>query len=231
MQKSNSLNHIIVENLLWFLGSLGIALLVWLIATAQLDPVEEFRLREPIPIRVTPDPGLVMTNEEDFARTASVLVRAQQSVRELLAADDIIVWADLAGLGPGEHVVELQWNVARRASVVDISPRQITVNLEELASKLVEVRADLVGEPPAGYIVSGEPTFDINQVTVTGPRSRVEQVAAAAVEIDLDGQRITLDDVARPVPVDADGNPVPEVTVDTQIIGVTVPIGETGTDG
>lgn len=226
MQKSTTpINRVILDNLLWFLGSLMVALLVWLIATAQLNPVEEWRLREPIPIRVTPEEGLVITNEEGFARTASVLVRAQQSVRELLAADDIIVWADLTGLGPGEHVIELQADVARRATILDISPKQITVNLEEVASKLVEVRAEFVNNPPVGYAVLGEPTFDINQVTVTGPQSEVDQVAAVRVELDLSRQRQPLEDFARPIPVDADGNPVSDVTVDTQVIGVTVPIG------
>lgn len=226
MQQKTSINQVILENLLWFLGSLGVAFLVWVIATAQLNPVEEWRLREPIPIRVSPDDGLVITNEEDFARTASVLVRAQQSVRELLAADDIIVWADLSGLEPGEHVVELQASVARRATVVDISPRQITVHLEELASKLVEVRADFTSDPPFGYQVIGEPLFDVNQVMVSGPRAQVEQVAAVRVEIDLERQTGVIEDFARPIPVDADGNPVSDVTVDTQVIGFTVQVGQ-----
>lgn len=226
MQKStSSINRVILENLMWFLGSLALAFLVWLIATAQLNPVEEWRFREAIPIRVTPDDGLVITNEEDFARTASVLVRAQQSIRELLAADDILVTADLSGLGPGVHVVELEAQVARPATILGISPVQITVNLEAMASKLVEVRARFTGDVAGGYAVQGSPQFDVNQVTVSGPVSLVEQVAVVEVEVNLDGQQSAVQDVGRPIPVDADGNPVADVSVDTQIIGVNVEVG------
>ncbi len=224
MQTRPRLRRIVTENVFWFMGSLALAILVWMIATAQLNPVQEWRLLEPIPIRVAPDPGLVIINEEDFTRTARVQLRAQQSVRELLVADDIIIWADLSGLGPGEHTVELKSESARAANIVDVSPRQITVQLEEVASKLVEVRAAFTNDPPQGFVVVGEPTFDVNQVTVTGPASQVEQVAAAQVPVDLSGQRALFEDFARPIPVDADGNPVPDVTVDTQVVGVQVEI-------
>src|SRR5690606_30047372 len=102
----------------------------------------------------------------------------------------------------------------------------ITVHLEELASKLVEVRADFTSDPPFGYQVIGEPLFDVNQVMVSGPRAQVEQVAAVRVEIDLERQTGVIEDFARPIPVDADGNPVSDVTVDTQVIGFTVQVGQ-----
>lgn len=230
MQRTSTTSNrrAIVTNISWFLGSLGLAFLVWMFATSQLDPVSEWRWREPITIRVTPDPGLVITNESEFARTANLLLRAQQSVRELLAADDIIITADLTGLGPGTHVVELNTDIARRVTVVDTSPSRITVNLEVLASKLVEVHAVFIGDLPPGYEIKGEPIFDINQVTVSGPQSRVDQVASAQVEIDIDGAREAVEDDARPVPVDPDGNPISNVAVDTQIIRVTVEIGPVG---
>ena len=225
MQKTTKpINRVIFENLAWFLGCLALAFLVWMVATVQLNPVEERRLRDAIPIRVTPDEGLVITNDDEFSATASVLLRAQQSVWELLAGDDVLVWADLTGLGPGEHTVPLQAQVARAASIVDISPAQITVDLEQLASKLVEVRPQLTGELPTGYVIVGEPVLDVTQVTVTGPASRVEQVAAVQVPVNLARLRGPLEDFARPVPVDADGNTVNDVTVDTQVIGVSVDI-------
>jgi len=225
MQKTKQpINRVIFVNLSWFLGCLVLAFIVWVVATIQLNPVEERRLRDAIPIRFTPDEGLVITNENEFSATASVLLRAQQSVWELLAGDDVIVWADLTGLGPGEHTVPLQAQVARTAAVVDISPAQITIDLEELASKLVEVRPQLNGQLPSGYVMIGEPIINVNQVTVTGPASQVEAVAAVQAPINLSQQRGPLEDFARPIPVDADGNMVADVSVDTQVIGVSVDI-------
>lgn len=226
MQKtSKPLNRVIFENLAWFLGCLGIAFIVWMVATTQLNPVEERRLRDSIPIRVTPDDGLVITNDNEFSTTASVLLRAQQSVWELLAGDDVIVWADLTGLGPGEHTVPLQAQTVRAARVVDISPAQITVELEAIASKLVEVRPQLNGTLPPGYVLLSDPALDVTQVTVTGPASRVEQVAAVQVPINQSQLRGSVEDFARPIPVDADGNTVADITVDTQVVGVTLEVG------
>jgi YbbR domain-containing protein len=226
MQKTTKpINRVIFENLAWFLGCLGIAFIVWMVATTQLNPVEERRLRDSIPIRVTPDEGLVITNDNEFSTTASVLLRAQQSVWELLAGDDVIVWADLSGLGPGEHTVPLQAQTVRAARVVDISPAQITVELEAIASKLVEVRPQLNGTLPPGYVLLSEPVLDVTQVTVTGPASLVEQVAAVQVPINQSQIRGPVEDFARPVPVDADGNTVSDVSVDTQVVGVTLEVG------
>lgn len=227
-QKPPSINRAIIDNLMWFVGCLLLAFFVWVIATSQLDPVEQYRLSERVPIQLSPDSGLIITNLDAVTKSAQVVVRSPSSVRNLLVADDIVVWADLKGLGPGMHTVELQWEVApeRRAHVIDISPRQVTVNLEEQLSILVPVRASLIGGLPYGYVQQGDPTFDVNQVTVTGPTSRVQQVAAARVEVSLNGQRASIEDDVRPVAVDADGNVVQGVTVDTQVIRVKVPVGE-----
>jgi YbbR domain-containing protein len=165
---------------------------------------------------------------DTVTKNAQVIVRSPSSVRNLLVADDIVVWADLTGLGPGMHTVELQWEVApeRRAHIVDISPRQVTVNLEEQLSILVPVRANTIGALPFGYTQQGDPTFDVNQVTVTGPASKVQQVAAARVDIRLNGQRTSIEDDVRPVAIDADGNVVQGVTLDTQVIRVKLAVGE-----
>lgn len=224
MQSKRNLRQIVTENVAWFLGCLVLAFLIWVMATSQLNPIEQWRMSEAIPIRILVDDGLVITNQDELRQTARVLVRAQRSVRDVLVADDIIITADLRGQPPGEHTVPLVATVARPVSHVNISPSQITVELEELASKLVEVRAEFENSLPPGYEIVGDPRFDVNQVTVSGPASKVNQVAAVHVPIDLSNQRGPIDDFARPVPVDADGRPVSGVTVDTQIIGVSVDI-------
>jgi YbbR domain-containing protein len=230
MQTKRTVNQALMENLMWFLASLVLALFMWVIANVQLDPVEQWRLPERIPIRAVPDTGLLITNEADLTRSASVLLRAQRSVRSLLAADDVIVWADLTGLGPGEHIVELQWRVApeRRATLVDLSPRQIAVTLEERAERLVPVRVVVQGDAAFGFQQRGEPQPDVNQVLVSGAASQVGQVVEALVEIDLDRQRQPIEDVVRAVPVDADGQSVSEVTVEPQVVRVRVEIAQIG---
>ncbi|MDL1899205.1 hypothetical protein FBR02_00365 [Anaerolineae bacterium CFX9] len=148
----------LVNNLIWFGISLVIAFFVWMTAMSQSDPIEQWRLPERIPIRVTPDEGLIITNASTLTSTASVQLRAQRSVRQLLAADDITVYADLSDLGPGTFTVPLSARVARdrRATVAGISPSQITVTLEVQESRLVPVRL-VISEPPPLVVSVGTP--------------------------------------------------------------------------
>lgn len=223
MQNQPTLRHTIITNLLWFLGSLILAFIVWLFAISQSDPFVQWRLEERVPIRVTPDAGLIITNQNEFLSTAQVQLQAPRSVREVFAPDDMMVWVDLTGLGPGEHTVPLQNKPALQASVVTISPRQITVELEVEESQFKEVRVDITTQPPLVYSVS-EPVLDVHQVEVTGPESRVSQVVEVLAQVSLDGQRTTYENDVRVIPVDTEGRTVSGVTVEPQTAHVRIEI-------
>lgn len=219
-------DHPIRDNLVWFGGSLLLAFLVWMIATFQSDPIREQRFPDRIAVRMNPDAGLLLTNPPPANRFASVVIRAPESVLALLTSDEIEVWADLQTLGPGEHTVDLHYAISRqRATVIDFSPSRIRITLEAAAQRQVPLRALIAGEPPAGY-AREEPIFDIalNQVLVSGAASRVNEVVAALVELDLRQQRNPLEIDARLSPVDAEGEIVPDVTLEPSAVRVTVPI-------
>jgi YbbR domain-containing protein len=224
-ERNLSLRRLVINNVLWFTGSLVLAFLVWMLAVTQSDPFEQWRMAERIAIRLTPDSGLIITNLDDITTTASMRLRAQRSMRSLVATDDILVWADLSGLGPGEYTVPLQYSIApeRRAAVVDISPRQITVRLELEEAKLVAVNETLTSEPALAYSLESI-TFDARQITVRGPQSLVSQVVEAQVPLDLGGMRVAFEDDVRPLPVDVDGNVVDGVTLEPSSVHVSVNI-------
>lgn len=213
------------QNALWFLGLLVVAFFIWMTATAQSDPIEQWRLAERIPIRTTPDAGLTITNAATLTDYANVQLRGQRSVRELLAADDITVTAALAGLPAGTHTVPLIAQVApdRRVTVAGISPSQVTITLELLASQLVPVTVQ-VATPPALIFSAGQPQYDTRQVMVSGPASRVALVTAAHVDLDLSDQRELYDADARLLPVDAGGSEVDGVTLEPATVRVNVTV-------
>jgi YbbR domain-containing protein len=222
MQNRPTLRRTLITNLLWFLGSLVLAFFVWLFATSQADPFVQWR-QPNLPIHLMPDDGLIITNQNAVPGVAAAQLRAPQSVRQLFASDDIIISANLAGLGPGQHVVPLQWDIARQASVVDISPRQVTVELEVLQSQLKPVTVDIIAQPPMVYSM-GEPVLDMRQVEVSGPASSVGQIAEVVASVSLDGQRSNFEGDVRVTPVDIDGNTVTGVTLDPQIVHVSIAI-------
>ncbi|MBA3871639.1 MAG: hypothetical protein H0X30_21030 [Anaerolineae bacterium] len=227
MQRSaNGNRRFILDNLVWFIGSMILAFLIWMIATLQSDPIQQQRFRDRIPVHMNADAGLLITYPAVANRQASIVIRAPSSVLDLLTSDEIVVSADLSGLTAGEHFVELKATLARQqATVFDISPHQMRVILEEAAQRQVPLRAVVTGEPPAGYS-RGEPTFNVNlnQVLASGASSNVNEVVAAQVELDLRQQRNPLEVDLRLNPVDADGNVVNDVTLDPQVVRVSVNI-------
>lgn len=227
MQQRPVWQQVLLRNVAWFLLSLVLAILVWVTAVSQSNPFEERRMPG-IPLRVNQAPGLVIVNEASLPQTVTVRLIGQRSEITMLTQDDVVVTANLADLGPGTHTVPLVGTAARGARVDTVIPSQITVDLEVIASQLVEVRPRIINPPPPDT-EAGEPELDVLQVEVSGPQSLVQQVSAAEVTIDLEGQRTTFEDDVRPVAVDAEGDPITEVTVSPQVVHVTIPISESET--
>jgi YbbR domain-containing protein len=217
---------ILLRNLLWFAASLALALFVWVIATLQADPIEQARVSGSIPVRLEPDEGLLVVSTQPITPSVSVRVRAPRSVLDILSAGDLDAWVDLGGLGPGEHSLSVQAQIGRpQASLVDLSPAFLRVTLEQASQRQVPILARIEAEPPAGYF-RDEPTFDVplNQVLVSGPLSRVEQVASAEVVLDLADSRNPYQATLTLVPVDTAGQPVTGVTLDPAAVTVSVSI-------
>lgn len=226
MQQSPArVNRSLVDNVLWFVGSMLLAFFVWMIANFQSDPIEQRRFAD-IPIRLMTSDQLLITAPAAANRRASVVIRAPSSILDLLTSEEIAILGNLDGLGVGEHVVELQVELARQQTVVtDISPRLLRVGLEEADSKQVPLRAVVVAEPPAGYSREA-PAFDVNlnQILVNGPATSVAQVVAAQIELDLSQQRNPLETDLRLTAVDANGNSVSDVTLEPPVVHTTVVI-------
>lgn len=216
IQKSRQYRFL-TTNLFWFSASLLLAFMVWVIATS--GTIQERRFNT-VAVQVEYDPGLLVTDVS--VRTVRVTVRAQQSVLGLLTQDDVRVRADLHGRGPGVHDVTLRVDVARRA-FADTQPRQITVTLEEIQTKFVEIRPVITQDLPAGFQREA-PTFSVTEVQVSGAASRVQQVAAARVTLNLADQRTTFERDLSLTAIDAQGNEVTGITLEPQTIRVTVPI-------
>lgn len=212
---------LLLNNLLWLLASFLLAFFVWVVATSAADPIDERRFAQLIPIQMEPDEGLVITNNP--RESARVTIRAQDSVFSLLTPEDIVVRADLEGLGPGTHTVELEAEVARRAVVSDTQPRQVTVELEEIQSQQIDVIAEITESPPTGFEYN-DPVFSETQVLARGAASQVQQVVAANATFDLSDQRTTLETAVRLTPIDANGDPVDDVTLEPQIVEAQVDI-------
>jgi YbbR domain-containing protein len=209
------------ENLSTLLLAFILALTAWVAAVSQEDPLLEQLFPEPIPINYSGlQEGLTIVGAPP--ETAQVTLRAPESVWRNINTQDIEITADMGGLDAGIHRVQLQWDVTRRATqVTSIDPTIVTLTVETLATKQVDVRVQTRGEVASGYRAE-QPELDQEQVTVTGPASLVSKVTAAEVVIDLNGRQRPVDADFTLRLVDAQDEAVGGLQTDTDTIHVTI---------
>jgi YbbR domain-containing protein len=185
------------------LAALGITVGLWYGVTAQRAPATrrpravpvEFLLPENI--EVSNDP----VNEVDLTLEGSLGKLAEIDGRNLVAR------VNVTELKPGDRVVRLNdknvlMELPEGVRIVDITPRSITLRLEPVIEREVQVEPRFEGSLPEGFVTTG---IKISPPTVhlRGPESHVRPIERAYTEtISLEGQResLTLPQTAIDIP-------------------------------
>ena len=211
-----------LRNVAWLLFCFMLALFIWVLATFQRDPiVQRSYIQVPIELRLNDNYLFV----EEPRRSATVFVRAQESMFERFTRDDISLFADLDDLGIGEHTVELRAGVrsGHTAAIADVSPRQITIQIEREITREVEVEVEILGDMEPGYNL-GEPQLTSENVQIIGPAQIIEQVARARAIITVRGRRNSFSEEVDLVATNANGQRVLSVRLLPERINVSVEI-------
>ena len=215
-------------NLRTFLLALVLAVAVWVSAVTAADP-DEVRAPLKIPVEIVgQDNALVLTSK--VPSIIEVTLRAPQSVWEQLTAQENSVRAflDLSGLSAGEHIVDIKVQVTvRPTQIVLTNPTSITVDLEPFATQTLNIALSLSGQSATGYR-AGEAALDPTQITISGPKSQVDKVKRARVQVNLSGTRESIDQSIPVELLDEKNNPVDSLTVTPQTTHVTIPISQQG---
>jgi YbbR domain-containing protein len=212
------------ENLSTLIMSILLALIVWIFAVDQENPLHRQDLPTPIPIEVR-GLGEGLQTLQDLTRKTVVLnLRAPRRSWETLSAEDFDVYIDLTGMAAGVHDVPIYaTGVNPDVVVVDMEPRTLRVQIEPLVSKTVPVQVEIMDSPAFSF--EWQPAIaEPETVTVTGPRTQVDQVTAAVAEVFLRGARSQVERTQILSPRNAQNLPVERVTLDTQSANIIVPI-------
>src|SRR5579859_1472221 len=223
MQERSPVLRFILDNLGWMLGSIALATVVWYVAWSGENPVEQRRFADRIPVQIQVDDGMIVVSPDPT--TSVVTIRAPLSVWDVLQPEDISVVVDLTKKQPGTYtgvaLVGMLSN-ARRGSVVDIQPSQLTIQIARRTEQLVNVNVIKLTEPPPGFMAS----FTASDATtkVIGPEEAVRTVVAAQARIDLQDQQSPFSRLVKLIPVDADGKAVSNVQLNPSEITLNVSI-------
>lgn len=214
------LNPQIVNNIQWFLASLGLSVLVWLIASTQADPIESQDF-DRVPVMVQVDEGLQVITT---ISPVTVTVRAPESVLDNVRVNEIVVTADLQGVSAGEYAnIPLSVDILRSRANGETSAVIASIVVEEIQSKLVAIEPIVDADLPPDYEYSDIALNDV-EVQVTGASGAVSQVDGVQLQIRLRDQRATFEDDFALVAVNADGQTVSGVTLEPASTHVTVTI-------
>jgi YbbR domain-containing protein len=179
------LERIFVYNIGLKVVSLLLAIGLWL-AVAR-DPVAEVEVRVPIEFQ-----NLPANLEIDSANSTEVEIRVRGPERLIhrLQAADVHAGINLATVRAGERTFDLsssQIHVPQDLEVVQIIPGQFHLSFDERETRRIDVQPRVTGTFASGQRVT-QVIADPPNVTITGPRRRVEAVEAAITDpVDASG--------------------------------------------
>jgi YbbR domain-containing protein len=180
--------------------SLALAVVLWIVIAGG-DTVER-GLSVPVELRNFPS-DLEITG--DLVNSVDVRLRASPGLVESLDPNQVLARIDLAGAKEGEKIIQLTADnieVPFGFRIVKITPSFLTFNLERAESKRVPVRVRIFGTPAPGYEIA-DYVADPPEVTVAGPRSRVQEIESAFTEpVSVDGADMDLEKSVDVIPED-----------------------------
>lgn len=210
-----------------YLLSLVLALVIWLVAINEDNPIITQPFPSGIPVKVLgPDEGLQITKSLDD-RKVTIDVRAPQDTWDALSVDDFEASVDLNGLGPDEHEVEVKVVALNTgADVLSREPSELLVQIDPIISKELPVQVDVVDLPASGYEAQ-TPVIEPISVTIFGPATQVNQVASMRTAVEMGGTKSQVEYENQAVlPYDSQGNIVEQVDLKPNTAHVIVPVDE-----
>jgi len=219
----------IVDNYRTFLWAFALALAVWVVAVTSADPDDTRQLSNQVLVEIFgQDPSLVIST--DIPNVVDLTLRAPRSVWDQIESDPQSVRAvlDLSGMSIGEHTLPVQIQIsARPVQIVSAVPSSVTFVLEPLATRTLEVKLDMSGEPAIGYQV-GEAILEPKSIVIAGAKSTVDKVARARLSLNLDGIRQGVDESLPVEILDEEGQTISDLSVSYSTVHVTLFVSQQG---
>ena len=211
------------------LGSVFLAVVLWLVVTSVNDPTEAHSYNN-IPVKLLnveliTDSGQVYEVLEGSDMISRVLIRAPRSVHKELKEENIIATADVRELSSLDTIsIKLTTNLyASKISSITGSTDTVKLNIEDKRSKALTLRATTSGKVEDGYLI-GEVTTDQNLVRISGPQSVIDQVVRASADVNVSGMTSDIVTNAEIKLYDAEDNEVSNANITQNIKSVGVKV-------
>ncbi len=202
-----------------------LALIVWLIAINEEDPLVRGKFPEPIPLMVKGLSDTLLPLEDLRQESVVATIRAPQSEWDKLSVDNFAASVDLTGLEAGSHIVPVEVTMVdtNRVDLLDWSKREIHVELDRVTTKTVPVNVEIMDTPAFGYEWQ-TPIVQPMTVTVHGPNVQVQKVATVDAPVFLRNAKSQVERIQALTPQDKNKQFVANVSVDPPTAQIVVPV-------
>ncbi len=194
----HSIRNILTNNLGWKIVSFIIAVIMWFIVVNNANPITSKRFLIPLRLEnietLEKNNYVLLNGEQISSMHVELYVRASKSIIENLSRDPgrINAYIDFAPIDISHTSIlgePLPISIfcslpMESAEIVQQSPRTVNITLDRFATKTMLVVLDKVGELKPGYVDLPGKT-EPSQVTVSGPKSYVDQVATVKMAVDV----------------------------------------------
>lgn len=178
----------LLNNLGLKLLSVVAAIVVWFVAIMVGNPRESTSFSN---IQVTSINTELLENENkvyeilDHSDVVRVTVEAPRDLIDKIQASDIVATADVSKLTE-VNTIAIEYTMTEDVGILGISGNHDVVRLsvEERATKWVNVDCEATGNVAEGYMVNNI-TSDQTRIEVSGPKSAVEKISKAVVEVNV----------------------------------------------
>ncbi len=207
------------RNLLNKLIALVAAFLMWVYVMADQDPAIDGSYTVPLTISNAPYDLIPICDE----KVIQVSARAPRSSVVKYDANAFRVYANLEGLGEGDHQITPQVVMPQGFELIETYPSTVKVKLDSATERQMFIELITTGAVAPDSAIR-EIRKSMEAVTVVGPKSFVEQVARVYSMINFSGNTSSFEMQIPMRAVDAKENPVSGVRVVPSVITVSVDI-------
>ena len=209
----------------------AIAFGLWLYVITVVNPEAEQTFYD-VPVvlsneSVLKDKGLMIAT--DTQPKVTLVLKGNRTDLNKLKNSDITLLADLSRINAAgdqniSYSIGFPGGFADNAfEVLSHAPDKVALSVVEWGSKEVDVTVNYIGSVLLDYIVDKDGAqLDHEKVTITGPKSVIDQITQARVDVELSGRDQTFNESFRYTLCDAEGRPVDAAQVKTNVAEVNM---------
>ncbi len=174
------MNELPSKNLVAKILCMIMAVVLWMYVMNEQNPPLEASFTIPLEVKNLANNYTLL----DTPESVRVKVRGVRNIIATLSASDLSAYVDLNGIGEGRHSVKITTVIPASVELVEVNPDKALLRVDTTISRKVPVEVRYTSGPAAGAVV-GNVTLTPDTVTVDGPKSLLDVIDKAIVQIDL----------------------------------------------